>query len=89
MVLRKMIKDTPAFVRGGVARSELVEQYRPTYFTQHIKQSAYTTLVRPLLEYSSSVWDPHIKTLVNKIELVQKRAARFCHKDYKTIERDL
>ena len=34
---------------------------------QHIKKSAYTTLVRPLLEYSSSVWDPHTKTLVNKI----------------------
>ena len=54
---------------------------------QHIKQSAYTTLVRPLLEYSSSVWDPHTKTLVNKIEMVQRRAARFCHNDYKTIEK--
>ena len=54
---------------------------------QHIKKSAYTTLVRPLLEYSSSVWDPHTKTLVNKIEMVQRRAARFCHNDYKTIEK--
>ena len=54
---------------------------------QHIKKSAYTTLVRPLLEYSSSVWDPHTKTLVNKIEMVQRRAARFCYNDYKTIEK--
>ena len=54
---------------------------------QHIKKSPYTTLVRPLLEYSSSVWDPHTKTVVNKIEMVQRRAARFCHNDYKTIER--
>ena len=53
----------------------------------NIKKSAYTTLVRPLLEYSSSVWDPHTKTLVNKIEMVQRRAARFCHNDYKTIEK--
>ena len=37
--------------------------------------------------YSSSVWDPHTKTLVNKIEMVQRRAARFCHNDYKTIEK--
>ena len=53
----------------------------------YLKKSAYTTLVRPLLEYSSSVWDPHTKTLVNKIEIVQRRAARFCHNDYKTIEK--
>ena len=54
---------------------------------QHIKKSAYTTLVRPLLEYSQSVWDPYTKTLVNKIEMIQRRAARFCHNDYKTIEK--
>ena len=55
---------------------------------QHNKKSAYTTLVRPLLEFSSSVWDPpHTKTLVNKIEMVQRRAARFSHNDYKTIEK--
>ena len=28
---------------------------------QHVKYSAYTTLVRPLIEYSLSVWDPHTK----------------------------
>ena len=43
--------------------------------------------VRPLLEYSPSVWDPHTKTLVNKIEMVQSSAARFCHNDHKTIEK--
>ncbi len=54
---------------------------------QHIKKSAYTTLVRPLLQYSSSVWDPHTKTFVNKIEMVQRCAAGFCQNDYKTIEK--
>ena len=48
---------------------------------QHIKTSAYTTLVRPVLEYSSS------KTLVNKIEMAQRRAAGFCQNAYKTIEK--
>ena len=33
------------------------------------------------------MWDPHTKTLVNKIEMVQRRAAHFCHNDYKTIEK--
>ena len=30
---------------------------------------------------------PHTKTLVNKVEIVQRRAARFRHNDYKTIEK--
>ena len=54
---------------------------------QHNKTAAYTTLVRPLLEYTSSVWDHRTNTLVNKIEMVQRRAARFCHNDYNTIEK--
>ena len=56
-------------------------------WNRHASPHTGTTLVRPLLEYSSSVWDPHTKTLVNKIEMVQRRAARFCHNDYKTIEK--
>ena len=40
------------------------------------------SLVRPLVEYSSSVWDPHQKDLISKIELIQKRAARFTTNTY-------
>ena len=36
---------------------------------------------------SFSIERVHTKTLVNKIEMVQRRAARFCHNDYKTIEK--
>ena len=52
----------------------------------NIKTIGYTTLVRPLLEYSSSVWDPHTQTLINQIEMVQRRAARFCLNDYTSRE---
>ena len=52
----------------------------------NIKTTAYTTLVRPLLEYSSSIWDPHTQTLINQIEMVQRRAARFCLNDYTSRE---
>ena len=38
----------------------------------NIKTTAYTTLVRPLLEYSSSVWDPHTQIRINQIEMVQR-----------------
>ena len=36
-----------------------------------VKQSFYTSLVRPILEYSSTVWDPHSKKNIDEIELVQ------------------
>ena len=42
----------------------------------------YFALVRPLLEYASSVWDPHITSDIHKIEMVQRRAARFVIGNY-------
>ena len=45
--------------------------------TQHVKDMAYKMLVRPILEYGSSVWDPHTQNLIKQVEAVQNRAARF------------
>ena len=42
-----------------------------------VKAQAYKSLVRPLLEYSCTAWDPYTKQLINKLEMVQHRAARF------------
>ena len=44
---------------------------------QDVKEAAYKGLVRPVLEYGSSVWDPHTKCLQEELEKVQNRAARF------------
>ena len=33
--------------------------------------------MRPILEYGSSVWDPYYEGLIEDLEKVQKRAARF------------
>ena len=44
---------------------------------KHIKEMSYKTLVRPILQYCSTVWDPHTQVLINKLEAVQNRAARF------------
>jgi Reverse transcriptase (RNA-dependent DNA polymerase)/Endonuclease-reverse transcriptase len=40
------------------------------------KDVAYKTLIRPKLEYCSSVWDPYTLEMVNELERVQKLAAR-------------
>ena len=41
---------------------------------QEINIQAYETLVRPILEYSSTVWDPCRINQVEKIETAQRRA---------------
>ena len=42
-----------------------------------IKENAYFGLVRPQVEYASSVWDPYHTNQVHSIEMVQRRAARW------------
>ena len=53
-----------------------------------VNESAYKGLVRPILEYGSSVWDPQSILLQDELEKVQKRAARFVmsgnYVDYET-----
>ena len=42
-----------------------------------LRDTAYISLIRPALEYSCSVRHPHRKSNKDKIEKVQRRAARF------------
>ena len=50
--------------------------------TAPVKAAAYSTVVRPVLEYSSTVWDPHQTSDIHNLEQVQRRAARFVHRNY-------
>ena len=49
-----------------------------------VKVIAYTTLVRPTLEYATVVWDPYQQYLIDNIEMVQRRAARWVKNEYGT-----
>ena len=49
---------------------------------QEVKEVAYKGLVRPVLDYGSSVWDPPGVVLQEELESVQKRAARFVTGNY-------
>ena len=56
---------------------------RNLYFCpQEVKEAAYKGLVRPVLDYGSSVWDPPGLVLQEELESVQKRAARFVTGNY-------
>ena len=57
---------------------------RRTLFScpQNVKETAYKGMVRPILEYGSSVWDPHPDKLQEELEKVQNRAARFVTRNY-------
>ena len=49
-----------------------------------VRSQAYTTIVRPQLEYASSIWDPYTQTDIQKLDKVQKYAARWTLQDYST-----
>jgi hypothetical protein len=66
--------------KGGRALGLLRRNLRSA--PQHLKATAYKTIVRPRLEYACTVWDPHLQNLTNSLEKVQRRAARFVCKNY-------
>ena len=47
-----------------------------------LREMAYKTLVRPLVEYSSSVWSPYTKSNIVRLEMIQRRAARWTLSEY-------
>ena len=50
--------------------------------SHNIKTKTYKALVRHRLEYCASVWDPHTQSAIQKMEMVQRRAARYVLKRY-------
>ena len=50
--------------------------------SRKVKESVYLTMVRPQMEYASAVWDPHHNSLIQLLEKVQRRAARWIFNDY-------
>ena len=66
--------------KAETARSFLVRNISSC--TPEVKKQCYTTLVRPILEYASEVWDPHQATNIQRLERTQRRAARFITGNY-------
>ena len=53
---------------------------------QHCRKSAYISLVRSVLDYGSIIWDPYLSSDIEKLERVQRQAARFITGDYHSRE---
>ena len=55
---------------------------------RNTKTLAYTSLVRPILEYGSACWDP-CRGKINALDRVEKKAAQFTNhtndSDWKTL----
>jgi hypothetical protein len=49
---------------------------------KEVKAAAYTTLVRPSIEYASSVWDPYTRNNIHQLEAIHRRAARFVYNNF-------
>ena len=71
--ITKKANSTSAFLRRNIHQCP-----------RETKALCYQTLVRPLTEYASVIWDPHTAEYTNKLEMVQRRAARMVFSDYRT-----
>ena len=49
---------------------------------QKVKENCYKSLVMPILDYGSCVWDPHHQVYIEKFEKIHKNAARFVTNNY-------
>jgi hypothetical protein len=59
----------------------------PEYSSLNSLNLAYISLVRPILEYGASCWDPYTEGQITAIRRVQKKAAKFAnHTNYSVWE---
>ena len=86
-----ILGSLPLFICDGIHVSNICTQANRTLgflrrnlyaCQQEVSEAAYKRLVRPVLEYSGSVWDPSGVGLQNELEKVQNQAARFVTGNY-------
>jgi len=75
-------------IRSDLSWADQVQKaWRAVHFVMHIvkrgnkktKSLAYTSLVRPILEYGAACWDPYRECQISALDRVQNKAAKFAH----------
>jgi hypothetical protein len=69
-----------AHVDATVKKANSTKAFLSRNFSQcnrKIKKTTFTTYVRPIVEYAATAWDPHTRRNIDKIEMVQRRGARY------------
>ena len=54
---------------------------------ENCRKTAYISLVRSVMEYGATIWNPNLKGDIDKLEKMQNRAIRFIKRDYRSRER--
>ena len=89
MLLQQNILGSPLLMTSHGLHTLIIQQRKPIKPLAFLKETygsirvAYKTLVRPQLEYASTVLYPHHDKDINKVEAIQRRAARWATRDYK------
>lgn len=61
--------------RGVLA---FIKRWAKEFTDPYITKQLYTSLVRPILEYGSIIWDPYYNIYIDRIESLQKQFLLFC-----------
>ena len=51
--------------------------------SRDVKETLYKSIVRPKLEHASEIWDPYYQKDTHVVEMIQRKAARFCMSNYR------
>lgn len=55
-----------------------IKRWSKEFTDPYVTKRLFTTLVRPILEYGSVIWDPQYNVYIRKLESVQKQFLLFC-----------